>query len=232
MNPNSVRPAAVIFDMDGVLVDTNPFHVQKWEALLTEYGVAFDRKALPKQVLGPGNDSILRHFFGERISADDRRRLSEEVEARFRKAFAPHAKPLPGIERLISECHDHGVSVALASAAMSKNVMFILDALELRPYFHVIVTADEIAQSKPHPEIFSKTAQKLALPPADCVVIEDSFVGIEAAKRAGMKCVAVASTFPAPELAAHTQADLVIQTLEALNLQKLRQLFGGAPAEA
>jgi len=228
MNPSSFLPAAVIFDMDGVLVDTNPFHVQKWEALLTEYGIAFERKTLPKRVLGPGNDVTLRHFFGERITADDRRRLGEELEARFRRAFAPHAKPLPGVVRLISECHDHGVPVALASAAMSKNVVFILDALKLRSHFHVVLTGDEIMQTKPHPEIFSKAAQKLGLPPAHCVVLEDSFAGIEAAKSAGMKCVAVASTFSAAELAAQTKADLVIQNLEALNLQRLKELFGMA----
>jgi beta-phosphoglucomutase-like phosphatase (HAD superfamily) len=120
------------------------------------------------------------------------------------------------------------VLVALASAAMSKNVFFILDALELRSRFQVILTADEISQNKPHPEIFTKTAQKLGVCPTDCVVIEDSFVGIEAAKRAGMKCVAVASTFPATELRAHTQADLVTQTLEAVDLKKLRELFARA----
>ena len=226
MNPTSILPAAVIFDMDGVLADTNPFHVRKWEALLAEHGITFDREALPRQVLGPRNDFSLRHFFGERLTADDRRRLSEELEARFRLAFAPHAKPLPGVERLISECHDNGVSLALASAAISKNVNFILDALKLRTYFQVILTDDEITQNKPNPEIFIKTAHKLGVSPAHCAVIEDSFVGIEAAKRAGMKCVAVASTFPAQELRAHTQADLVIPTLEALNLQKLRELFG------
>jgi len=231
MNPTSTLPAAVVFDMDGVLVDTNPFHIQKWEALLSEHGIAFDPKALPKQVLGPGNDPTLCHFFGQRITADDRRRLSEELEARFRRAFAPHAKPFPGVEKLIAECHEYGVLVALASAAMSKNVIFILDALKLRPFFHVILTGDEITQSKPHPEIYTKTAQKLGLLPADCVALEDSFAGIEAAKRAGMKCVAVASTFSESELRAHAPADLVIQSLEALNLQKLRQLFGGASAE-
>ena len=223
MNPS--LPAAVIFDMDGVLVDTNPFHVRKWEALLTEYGIEFDREALPKVVLGPGNDPTLRRFFGERLTADDRQRLSEELEAGFRAAFAPHAKPFPGVERLIAECHDRGVRTALASAATSKNVFFILDALRLRPYFDVILTEDEITRNKPHPEIFSKTAQKLGVSPAACVVIEDSFAGIKAAKSAGMKCVAVASTFPAPELREYTQADLVIQTLEALTLERLRELF-------
>jgi len=225
MNPNSFLPAAVIFDMDGVLVNTNPFHVQKWEALLAEHGISFDRTALPRQVLGPPNDSILRHFFGDGTTAEDRGRLSEELEARFRRAFAPHAKPLPGVERLIAECQENGIRLAVASSAISKNVDFIVDALELRAYFHIILTADEVTQAKPHPEIFEKAAHKLGLAPADCVVIEDSFVGIEAAKRAGMKCVAVASTFPAQELRAHTQADLVVQTLEALNLQKLRELF-------
>jgi len=222
---NSFLPAAVVFDMDGVLVDTNPFHVQKWEALLTQYGIAFDRETLPKRVLGPGNDPTLRHFFGDRLTADDRLRLSEELEAKFRAAFAPHAKPFAGVERLIADCHENGVRVALASAAMSKNVFFILDALGLRQRFDVVFTADEITQSKPHPEIYERTAQTLNTPPAACVVVEDSFVGIEAAKGAGMKCVAVASTFSATELRAHARADLVVQTLEALELERLRGLF-------
>ena len=222
---NSILPAAVIFDMDGVLVDTNPFHVRKWEALLTEHGIAFDREALPRQVLGPGNDPTLRHFFGDRLTADDRLRLSEELEARFRSAFAPHAKLVTGVERLIAECHEQGVRVALASAAISKNVFFILDALKLRQRFDGILTADEITHIKPHPQIYEKTAQKLGIPAAACVAIEDSFAGIEAAKGAGMRCVAVASTFPATELRAHTQADLVVQTLETLQLEDLRELF-------
>jgi beta-phosphoglucomutase family hydrolase len=222
---NSFLPAAVIFDMDGVLVDTNPFHVQKWEALLTEHGIAFDREALPKQVLGPGNDPTLRHFFGARLTADDRLRLSEELEAGFRRAFAPHARPFAGVERLIAECHEKGVRVALASAAISKNVFFVLEALKLRHCFQVILTEDEITHNKPNPEIYQKTAQKLAVEPAACVVIEDSFAGIEAAKGAGMKCVAVASTFSAPDLRAHTQADLIVQSLEALTLEHLRKLF-------
>ena len=222
---NSLLPAAVIFDMDGVLVDTNPFHVQKWEALLTEHGIAFDREALPRQVLGPGNDPTLRRFFGDRLTAGDRLRLGEELEARFRDAFGPHARPFAGVERLIAACYENGVRVALASAAMGKNVSFILDALKLRQCFHVVLTADELTQNKPHPEIYEKTAQKLGVPPAACVVIEDSFAGIEAAKGAGMKCVAVASTFPAAELRAQTHADLIDQSLDALKLEDLRGLF-------
>jgi beta-phosphoglucomutase-like phosphatase (HAD superfamily) len=108
---------------------------------------------------------------------------------------------------------------------MSKNVFFLLDALKLRQRFDVVLTEDEITHNKPHPEIYDKTAQKLGIPPAACVAIEDSFTGIEAAKGAGMKCVAVASTFPAAELRARTQADLVVESLKGLKLEILRELF-------
>jgi HAD superfamily hydrolase (TIGR01509 family) len=224
MNLNFL-PAAVIFDMDGVLIDSNPFHVRKWETLLTEHGIPFDRASLPKQVLGPRNGPSLRHFFGAGLTAELQRRLSEELEVRFRRDFGPHAKPFPGVRRLIAECQAKGTPMALASSAMSKNVNFIVDALNLRASFQVILSGDEVTRAKPYPEIYVKAAAKLGLQPPDCVAIEDSFVGIEAAKSAGMKCVGVASTFPARDLQAETRADLVIPTLEALDLQALQELF-------
>ncbi len=222
---SSFLPAAVIFDMDGVIIDSNPFHVRKWETLLTEHGIPFDRAALPKQVLGPRNGPTLRRFFGEALTPEFQQRLCEELEVRFRRAFGPHARPFPGVERLIGECQANGVLLALASSAMSKNVNFIVDTLDLRASFQVILNGDEVAKAKPYPEIYEKAAAKLSLKPADCVAIEDSFVGIAAAKSAGMKCVGVASTFSSEDLRDETEADLVIPNLEALDLKRLRGLF-------
>jgi beta-phosphoglucomutase-like phosphatase (HAD superfamily) len=113
---------------------------------------------------------------------------------------------------------------------MSANVDFIVDRLELRSYLETILTGDEVSHAKPDPEIYLKTAAKLGLAPAACVAFEDSFVGIEAAKRAGMKCVGVASTFPAEELRRETHADLVVPGFEAVSLPKVRQLFDGVTA--
>ena len=223
-------PAAAIFDMDGVLVDSNPFHIQKWVHLLNEHKIPFKPEDLPKQILGHRNDTAFRFFFGERLTKEERRQLSEELEERFRKVFRPHAKPLPGLAALIAECQRAGIPLAVASSAMSKNVEFVVDALGFRRYFASLVTGDEVTHPKPHPEIYLKAAQRLDLEPNQCVAFEDSFVGVEAAKAAGMKCVGIASTFPVDELKAHTGADLVVPSFEQLNLGALRNLFVNGPA--
>jgi len=126
---------------------------------------------------------------------------------------------------LMDECRAEGIPLAVASSAMTKNVDFVVDTLKLRSYFASIVTGDDVSRPKPDPEIYIQAAERLTLAPAKCVAFEDSFVGIESAKRASMKCVAIASTFPAEELRSQTQADLVVKNFEELNLARLRALF-------
>jgi HAD superfamily hydrolase (TIGR01509 family) len=223
MNPNSSPPVAAIFDMDGVLVDSNPFHLEKWIELLTEHGIPFDRRDLSTQVFGQRNDAAFRFFFGDDLPEKEIRRLSEGLEAKFRANFGPHARPPRGLEALIAECHNAGVPMAVASSAMAKNIEFVVDALGLGRYFRCLVSGDEVERPKPDPEIYLKTARKMGLDPAACVAFEDSFVGLESARRAGMKCVAIASTFPLAELETH--ADLAVQSFEDLRLERLRRLF-------
>lgn len=222
-------PAAVVFDMDGVLIDSNPFHLKKWIDLLTRHQIAFERRDLPQRVLGPRNRTTLRFFFGK-LSNLECRRLSEELEASFRKAFKPHAKPLPGVLALVKECRRAGIPMAVASAAMVKNIEFVVDALKFRSYFSCLVSGDHVARSKPDPEIYLKAARRLKRAPEECVAFEDSFVGIEAAKNAGMKCVGIASTFPLAELRRQTRADLVVRGFKQLRLRRLRQLFEATEA--
>jgi beta-phosphoglucomutase len=225
MKSNSRLPAAAIFDMDGVLVDSNPFHIQKWMEFLQERGIPYNAEDLPKQILGSRNDTAFRLFFGRELPEDQIEKLSEDLEARFRAVFRSHAQPLPGLKTLMDQCRAEWIPLAVASSAMTKNVDFVVDTLKLRPYLASIVTGDDVSRPKPDPEIYLKTAQRLRLAPADCVAFEDSFVGIESAKRAGMKCVGIASTFPADELRRQTQADLVVSGFEVLNLPRLRELF-------
>ncbi len=228
MQTNHSLPAALIFDMDGVLVDSNPFHLEKWAALLNLHQIAFNHDDLPRLILGQRNDTALRYFFGEKLTKQDCRRLEEELEETFRKAFKAHAKPLPGLEDLILACRSTGVPMAVASSAMRKNVDFVVDALGFREYFHTLVSGDEVACPKPDPEIYLKAADHLGFKPEDCVAFEDSFVGIESAKRAGLKCVAVASSFPIKELRDQTAADLAVHGFHDINLEVLGRLFPGA----
>ena len=168
---------------------------------------------------------IFRRFLGEDLTREQMAELSEELEANFRREIGPHARAFPGVRRFIEECHAQGIAMAVASAAIAKNVNFLISALGLRDYFREMLTGDEISHPKPDPEIYLKTAEKLGVDPAACAVFEDSFVGIEAAKRAGMKCVAIASTFSAEDLRRETHADLIVPSFEAVSLQTLHHLF-------
>lgn len=226
MAQNPSLPAAIIFDMDGVLVDSNPFHLRKWIDLFQAHGIPYVEQELPKIILGPPNEVIFRRYLGENLSREQLAELSEELEENFRREIGPHARAFPGVQRFIEECHAQGITMAVASAAINKNVTFLIAALGLESYFREVLAANEISHPKPDPEIYLKTADKLGVKPADCAVFEDSFVGIESAKRAGMKCVAVASTFSAEDLGG-THADMIVPSFEDVSLRTLHHLFNG-----
>jgi HAD superfamily hydrolase (TIGR01509 family) len=217
-------PAAAIFDMDGVLVDSNPHHVAKWAELLKARKIPFNPKDLPGQILGQRNDHAFRYFFGPDLSQREMRELEIKLEENFRKAFAPHARPLPGLEALIQKLDAANVPMAVASSAMRDNVEFVVKALGFQPFFQILLSGEDVTHPKPHPEIYLKAARSLQIEPARCVAFEDSFVGIEAVKAAGMKCVAIASTFPSADLQ-KTGADCVVSSFNELSLERLKQLF-------
>jgi HAD superfamily hydrolase (TIGR01509 family) len=216
-------PAAVIFDMDGVLVNSNPYHLEKWVEFLDRRKISYKKEELPELILGMRNDTAFRHFLGPDLTPEESHRLSEEIEETFRRVFKPHARPLPGLDALIKECHAAGIPMAVASSAVRTNIEFVVDALGYRPYFRTMVSGDEVTHPKPDPEIYLKAADHLGIDPANAVAFEDSYVGIGAVKNAGIKCVAIASTFPIERI--EPLADLAIPSFEDINLEKLRALF-------
>jgi HAD superfamily hydrolase (TIGR01509 family) len=216
-------PAAVIFDMDGVLVNSNPYHLEKWVEFLDHRKISYKKEELPELILGKRNDTAFEYFLGPGLTPEESHRLSEEIEETFRKVFKPHAKPLPGLDRLIRECHAAGLPMAVASSAVRSNIEFVVDALGYRQFFRTMVSGDDVTHAKPDPEIYLKAASYLGVDPADAVAFEDSYVGIGAVNNAGMKCVAIASTFPIEKL--EPLADLAVPSFENLNLEKLRALF-------
>ena len=222
---NPKGPGAVIFDMDGVLVNSNPFHVEKWADFLREQGIPFNESDLPRKILGHGNHDCFRAFFGSDLSKKEMIEMEEMLEEQFRKAFGPHAKPLPGLMPLIEELRKAGMPLSVASSAVRENVEFILESLKLDSVFSGVTTGSDFPRPKPDPGIYLLAAQKLGVPPSDCVAFEDSYVGIEAAKRAEMKCIGLASTFPARDLRSKTDADHVIESFHDVTLADLKRLF-------
>ncbi len=191
--PPLAAGVALIFDMDGVVVNSNPLHREAWAEFNRRYGVETTEEML-ERMYGRRNDAIVRDFFGEDLSEQEvaaRGAAKEELyremlEERLEQALAPGLRPF-------LETYS-GALTALATNAEPANVNFILDRARLRPYFRVVVSGDQVRSPKPHPEIYLKTADLLGAAPANCIVFEDSYVGVEAALAAGMRVVGVCTT--------------------------------------
>lgn len=216
----------VLFDMDGVLVNNLEIHRQAFAEFFRRYGVerTFDELS---RVFGKGNDDIM----GELMPADvvERvgiRQLGYEKEAIYREIYAPIITPQPGLLAFLAECESEGLRSAVGSSGYKANVDFVLDKCNIRRYFEATVAGDEVTRCKPDPEIYLTAAAKLGLDACECVVFEDAEAGIEAAKRAGMKVVALATTFDR-EFLATTDADMIIGDFRDISVGQLRTLVEG-----
>ena len=185
---------ALIFDMDGVIIDSNPMHREAWAAFNRRYGVE-TTQAMQERMYGRRNDQIVRDFFGDGLSAEEVAKRGETKEALYREMIGGRLEQMlvPGIRRFL-ERH-RGVPMALATNAEPPNVDFLLDRAELRRYLRVVVTGAQVQHPKPHPEIYLRTARLLGIPPGNCIVFEDSHSGVEAARAADMRIVGIGTTF-------------------------------------
>jgi beta-phosphoglucomutase len=212
---------AVIWDMDGVLVDTGRLHFEAWQSTLDEYGISFD-EALFRQTFGMNNEAILRRLLGDRLSVALYDEISGSKEERFRAALPGQVSLFAGALPLLRALHEQGIAQAIGSSAPQPNIDAIVGELGIAPYLDAIVSAAEMP-GKPDPVVFLTAAALLGARPAECVVVEDTEAGIAAAQGAGMKCVAVATTNPADAL---QRADLVVESLDALEPARLLGLAG------
>ncbi|MBS1793703.1 MAG: HAD family phosphatase [Acidobacteria bacterium] len=190
---------AFIFDMDGTLVDNMRFHTEAWGKMLAENGVAMNAHDFLVRTAGKTNREILPNVFGA-LSDERIEELGNRKETLYQELFRPHRRPVAGAVEFLEEARRLGVRMAVATAAPEVNVEFILDGLDLRKYFAAVTTADDVARGKPDPEIFLKSAEKLGVEPAGCIVFEDALGGFEAARRAGMTAVGIATVNSVEEI--------------------------------
>ena len=193
---------AFIFDMDGTLADTMPYHQLAWDALFVDLGVTVDRDDFFRWSAGLTNREILPRLLGEDFPLDQLLAASEKKEAHYRELYRPALSTIRGAVPFLQRTLDAGYSSAVGSAAPPDNVNLVLDGLNLRDYFQAVVGGADVSRGKPNPEIFLRAAEKLGAAPADCVVFEDAPAGIEAARRAGMSCVVVTTTLTRAQITA------------------------------
>jgi beta-phosphoglucomutase family hydrolase len=185
--------SAFIFDMDGVVVHSNPHHRLAWEAFNLRYGLA-TTEDMHERMYGRRNDQIVRDFFGEHLPDDEVAARGFAKEALYREMIADHVESMvvPGLRDFLDKHRD--TPKALASNAEPANIDFLLDRTGLRPYFRVVVDGHQVSRPKPYPDIFLRAASLLAVPPAECLVFEDSHSGVKAARAAGMQVIGLRTT--------------------------------------
>jgi len=183
----------VIFDMDGTMVDNMMIHHRAWQKQLADLDIFLDLEQVKAEIHGV-NEEILARMFGDRFTRQERKRISAEKEAAYRSIFKEELALVPGLSKLLNELRGAGVPLAIGTAAPIENVDFVLDELELRPYFSAVLHAGSVSQGKPHPEIFLKAAEAINLPPEQCLIFEDSVTGAEASHRSGAQSIIVTTT--------------------------------------
>jgi len=189
-----LRPGmAMALDMDGVIVDSNPLHTAAWIEYNRRFGIDAG-ESLAERMYGRRNDEIVREFFGPLPSAEEVARHGAAKEELYRKMLEPRLEEtlVPGVREFLRR--HAGQPVALATNAEPANVDFILDRAGLRGYFRVVVDGHQVRHPKPHPEIYLRAARLLSVAPRNCIVFEDSFSGVEAARAAGTRIVGVRTT--------------------------------------
>jgi beta-phosphoglucomutase len=222
---------AVIFDFNGIIVDDEPIHFKLFQRVLGEEGITLTEEAYYARYLGFDDRGAFMAGFQEndRSLTDDKlAELIDRKAAYYQQAIRDHVVIFPGVKTLVYEL-TRSVPLALASGALRQEIVTILTTAGLLNYFQAIVSAEDVKQGKPEPEIFLQALRKLnanagvsrPIEPADCIVIEDSKEGIRGARAAGMKCLAVTNSHPAELLG---EANAVVQSLEEVTLPFLQKV--------
>ncbi|HHT26685.1 MAG TPA: HAD family phosphatase [Firmicutes bacterium] len=225
--PQPEPTMAVLFDMDGVLVLSNPAHQAAWAEFAQErLGLTITKEMFYRRISGRKNEEALEELFPNQFTAEELTRLSEEKEQYYREHYGPTLEPVPGVVELIEQLRRQNVRLAVATSAISQNVSLVLARFGIGDAFPIIVTATDVIKAKPDPAIYLLAAEKCDMPPERCVVLEDAVAGVQAAKRANMRCLAVTTSHTTEELLS-AGADAVYPDFTAVNTQTLRNLLYG-----
>lgn len=217
--------AAVLFDFDGVVIDSHEAHGRSWFALAAELGHEMSQETF-HSTFGQRNESILP-FLGWAEEGDRERiqLLGDRKEDLYREILrAEGIEPLPGVVALLEDLKANGIPCAIGTSTPRANVECVLEITGLADYFQDIAASEDVSRGKPDPEVFLKAAGKLGVDPLSCVVIEDAQVGLRAAKAGGMKAVGVTTTHPAEALAPENP-DRIVESLEEVSVSWLRGLW-------
>jgi len=214
-----MKDIAVIFDMDGVIVDNSEYHTQAWHAFCDKYAGPLTEEDFRLHILGRNNRDTLCYIFKRDMTDEEINQYGEEKEALYRELYAPHIKATPHLYDFLELLRKNDTNISIATSADRPNVDFVLNALDIREYFCSITDTSAVTHSKPDPEIYLVAAKTIGYDPSKCIVIEDTVSGIRAGKAAGMKVIAITTTHKREDL---HEANRIIDNFAELNLESLQ----------
>ena len=202
---------AVLWDMDGTLIDSEEFHWISWRDTMAKEGIPITREQFLSS-FGQRNDSIIPRWLGAASTSEWVERISNAKEEQYRDLIRKHGmSPLPGVSDWVRRLHEEGWLQAIASAAPRPNIEVVVESLKAAHYFRAIVSAEDVQKGKPDPEVYLLAASRVGVSPDRSIVVEDAVAGVEAARNAGMRSIGVSRN------GKHLPADVVVRSLDLLN---------------
>jgi|SRR3990167_7665589 len=204
---------AVIFDKDGVIVETSRLHFEKWKKTFARYNKKLTREFHLKNLSGRSSRENIKTHLDSAVSNEDLSKILQEQIDFILAMYDKYVTVVPGFLDFLKKLKKNNIPTALATSSRKESSDFIIDRLKIRSYFRSIINGDNVINAKPDPEIYFKAAKNLHVKPYDCVVFEDSYSGVEAAKQAGMKVILV--------MTSHTQAEIPAVDLAIKDFTKI-----------
>lgn len=202
---------AVIFDLDGTLIDNNSFHLKSWIEYLKKFGRYISEEEYNLNFNGRTNKDVIQYIFDHQMDDEEIIKYSLEKEALYRKIYKEFIKPVNGLIEFLQILKNKDIPMAIATSGIQPNIDFLFENIPIKKYFKTVVNSSHIIKGKPDPEIYLKAASLLDISPKNCLVFEDAVVGIKSAKAAGMKVIALTTTQPKKEL---SEAEMIVDDYE------------------
>jgi len=216
---------ALIFDMDGTIVDNMDFHTRAWIAFFAQRGQTIEPDAFFRDTAGRQGKEILRHYLGAELDDEALATLNHEKEVLYRDLYGPHRRTIDGFDAFIDRAREQGWALAVATSASPGSARFILDEMDLQRKFDAVVVGTvDVPRGKPHPGVFLKAAERCNVLPAQCIVFEDAPLGVEAARRAGMRAVVLTTTLSAEAFAEFDNVIAIVNDFTQLDVEALLSL--------
>lgn len=212
--------AAFIFDIDGTIIDSMPWHGKSWPVLFERHGIA-DRMDIIRSSAGRTGVELMREILGADLPADRALALADEKERIYREMFGPEFREIPGFKTFARQAKAAGLKIALGTGGNPENIAFSIGGLDMHDFFDAAVGAADVKRGKPEPDTFLEAARRIDVAPEHCIVFEDSPLGIEAARRAGMRAVALTTSDPEHVFQGHGHVLRICADYQCLDVEEI-----------